>query len=184
MKRDESKLADLLPKTGRNIADRKLSSSEIIKDIYRSRVANFYEYGIVEAIDPDDFNAKLDSLEDRWEALCPGFHQWFVRNRKSLFLESVIQSARLNSDSTGLYYQNDIEFIHASEKCYQNFKRESIEVALSIIQKIIQREENDKIRALYGAGNYCLSPKYWTFQVGSHVWHSWSEERKADHLRK
>ena len=64
MKQDESKLADLLPKTVRNIADRKLSSSEIIKDIYGSRVANFYEYGIVEAIDPDDFNAKLDSLED------------------------------------------------------------------------------------------------------------------------
>ena len=46
MERDESKLADLLPKTGRNIADRKLSSSEIIKYIYGSRVANFYEYGI------------------------------------------------------------------------------------------------------------------------------------------
>ena len=103
MKRDELKLADLVPKTGRNIADRKLSLSEIIKDIYRSRVANFYEYGIVEAIDPDDFSGKLDSLEDRWKSLCPGFHQWFVRNRISLFLESVIQSARLNSDSTGLY---------------------------------------------------------------------------------
>ena len=75
MKQDESKLADLLPKTGRNIADRKLSSSEIIKDIYGSRVANFYEYGIVEAIDPDNFNTKLDLLENRWEALCPGFHQ-------------------------------------------------------------------------------------------------------------
>ena len=114
MKQGESKLADLLPKTGRNIADRKLSSSEIIKDIYGSRVANFYEYGIAEAIGPDDFNAKLDSLEDRWETLCSGFHQWFVRNRRLLFLESVIQSARLNSDSTGLYYQNDIESIHAS----------------------------------------------------------------------
>ena len=34
MKRDESKLANLLPKTDRNIADRKLSSSEIMKDIY------------------------------------------------------------------------------------------------------------------------------------------------------
>ena len=87
MKQDESKLVDLLSKTGRNIADRRFSSSEIIKDIYGSRVANFYEYGIVEAIDPDDFNAKLDSLEDQWEVLCPGFHQWFVRNRKSLFLE-------------------------------------------------------------------------------------------------
>ena len=122
MKRDESKLADLLPKTGRNIADRKLSSSEIIKDIYRYRVVKLYEYGIAEAIDPDNFNAKLDSLEDWWEAPSPGFHQWFVKNRKSLFLESVIQSARLNSDSTGLYYQNDIESIHASEKGYQKGK--------------------------------------------------------------
>ena len=169
MKRDESKFADLLPKTGWNIADRKLSSSDILKDIYGSRVANFYEYGIVEAIDPDDFNAKLNSLEDLWEALCPGFHEWFVRKRRYLFLESVIQSARLNSDSTGLYYQNDEESIHASEKRYQNFKKESFEVAISNIQKIIQRKENDKI---YGADNYCLSPEYRKFQVASHAWHS------------
>ena len=79
MERGKSKLADLLPKTGRNIADGKLSSSEIIKDIYGSRVANLYEYGIAEAIDSEDLNAKLDSLEDRWEAFCPGFHQCFVR---------------------------------------------------------------------------------------------------------
>ena len=81
MKRDESKLADLLPKTGRNIArNRNLFSSEIINDIYGSKVANIFEYGIVEEIDPDDFSAKLDSLEDRWEAICPGFRQWFVKN--------------------------------------------------------------------------------------------------------
>ena len=81
IKRDESKLADLLPKTGRNIAaDRNLFSSEIINDIYGSKVANIFEYGIVEEIDPDNFNAKLDSLEDRWEAIFPGFHQWFVQN--------------------------------------------------------------------------------------------------------
>ena len=154
------------------------------KRYLRSRVANFYDYGIAEAIDPDDFNTKLDSLEDRWEALCPGFHQWFIWNRRPLFLKSVIQSARLNSDSTGLYYQNDIESIHASEKRYQNFKKESIEVALSNIQKIMQSEENDKIHALYGAGNYCLSTEYQKFKVASHVWHCWSEESKADHLRK
>ena len=159
MKRDESKL-DLLPKTSRNIADRKLSLLEIIKDIYGSKVANFYEYGIVESIDPDDFNTKLDSLEDRWESLCAEFHQWFVRKRKSLFLKSVIQHARLNSDSTGLCYQNDIKSIHEIEKRYHNFKKESIDVALSNIQKIIQCQENDEIYALYGAGNYCLSPEY------------------------
>ena len=42
-------------------------------------------------------------------------------------------------------------------------KKESIEVALSNIQKIIQREENDKICPLYGTGNYCLSPEYRKF---------------------
>ena len=57
-------------------------------------------------------------------------------------------------------------------------------MALSNIQKIIQREENDEIRAFHGAGNYCLSPQYRKFQVASHVWHSWSKERNADHLRK
>ena len=71
MKRNELKLADLLPKIGRNIADRKPSSSEIIKNIYGSRVATFCRYGIAEVIDPVDFNAKLDSLEDRWEAFFP-----------------------------------------------------------------------------------------------------------------
>ena len=36
-------------------------------------------------------------------------------------------------------------------------------------------------RVLYEAGNYCLSPEYMKFQVASHVWHSWNEERKSDH---
>ena len=120
MKWDESKLADLLPKTGQNIADRKLSLSEIIKDIYWSRVANFYVW-YCWSNRARRFQRKIDLLEDRCEALCSRFHQWFVQNRISLFLESAIQSARLNSDYTGLYYQNniennDIESIHASEK--------------------------------------------------------------------
>ena len=57
-------------------------------------------------------------------------------------------------------------------------------MALTNIQKIIQREENDEIHVLYRAGNYCLSLEYRKFQVASHVWHSWIEERKADHLGK
>ena len=67
------------------------------------------------------------------------------------------------------YYQNDMGSIHASEKLYQSFRKESIEVALSNVQIIVQREENDEIHALYGTGNYCLSPEYLKFQVASHV---------------
>ena len=80
MKRDELKLRDLLPKTGRNIADRRRATSEIIKDIYGSKVDNYYEYGLAESIDSEEFDVK--SLKDRWESLCPGFFNWSVARRK------------------------------------------------------------------------------------------------------
>ena len=65
MKQNNLELAGPLSKIGQNIADRKLSLSEIITAIYISTVSNFYEYGIVEAMDPDNFNTKLDTLEDQ-----------------------------------------------------------------------------------------------------------------------
>ena len=57
------------------------------------------------------------------------------------------------------------------KKRYQKFEKESIEVALSNIQKIIQREENDEIYALYGAGNYCLCPAYQNFLSQELQWY-------------
>lgn len=51
------------------------------------------------------------------------------------------------------------------------------------LKKIIQREENDEMRALY-VGNYVLSPDYKRFQVSSHTWHSWNEDRSKDHVEK
>ena len=89
--------------------------------IYWSRFAKYYEYGTVEAI----------NLENQWESLCPGFHQWFAQNRNLCSLKVFIQSARLSADSKGLCYQNDIEYIHAIEKRYQNFKKKRIGLAIS-----------------------------------------------------
>ena len=144
---------ELLPKTGRNIADRTRSSREIIKNVYGVKDRNVYEYGLAEALDEDDFNIKLQSLKDRWESLCPGFFNWFKKTRVSQFLKRVIQAARIGYDSEALYYQNDIESIHTVEKRKQCFKKENIAAALSDIQSIVKHIEEDEIRALYGTGN-------------------------------
>ena len=64
---------ELLAETGRNITDRKKASSEIINDIYGTLIENFYKYGLVESMDPDDFKMKLESLKDCWSILCPDF---------------------------------------------------------------------------------------------------------------
>ena len=108
--RDESKLSKLLEKTGRSSADKQHALSDILKDIYGSRNGNLYEYGLAETMDIEGFNVKLDFLQMKWEGLCPNFYNWLISKRKSLFIESIIQSAREYSEIIGLYYQNDIEW--------------------------------------------------------------------------
>ena len=51
-------------------------------------------------------------------------------------------------------------------------------IAVSVFQKFIQREENDETRSLYGFGKYLFTPEYKKFQVPSHIWHSWNEDRR------
>ena len=182
--RDESKLSKLLEKTDRSSADKQHALSDILKDIYGSRNGSLHEYGLAEAIDIEDFNIKLESLQTKWEGLCSNFYNWFFTKRKSLFIESIIQSARENSDITGLYYQYDIESLHALEKREQCFKRSAILEPVTHLQDIVIRKQNDEIRAIYGAGNYVHSPEYKKFQIPSHTWHSWSESRRKDHITK
>ena len=50
--------------------------------------------------------------------------------------------------------------MHAVEKRNQHFRKEKIEIAASNLYAMVQREENDEIRAIYGAGSSFLSPPY------------------------
>ena len=65
--RGEPKLSKLLEKTSRSSADRHHALSDILRDIYGSRNGNLYEYSLAEAMDIEDFNVKLDSLQTKWE---------------------------------------------------------------------------------------------------------------------
>ena len=79
---DEKKLDKLLDKQKFTSSQRCSSKSSILKDIYGERKGSVYEYGLAEAQDFDDFNAKLVSLKEKWESLCPGFYAWFLKKRK------------------------------------------------------------------------------------------------------
>ena len=171
------KLNKLLLKTGRNIADRRHSSREIIKDIHGVKDGNVSEYGLAEALDKDDFNMKVQSIKDHWESLCTGFFDWF-KKRTSQFLESLYYKLL---ELVMIQKQNDIESIHTVKKRKQCLKKENIATALSNIQSIIKCKEHE-IRALNSTGSYVLAPEFKKFQVLSYIWHSWSEECKTNHI--
>ena len=58
------------------------------------------------------------------------------------------------------------------KQCFQ--KQSVVEAAQSLLD-LIERQENDEVRAICGAGNYMLAVPYSKFKLDSARWHSWSK---------
>ena len=98
------------------------------------------------------------------------------------FIESVIRTAREGASVDGLFYRNDIESLHAAQKRIQCFKSQDVLGAVQTMEKLIQREENDEVMAIYGSGSYVLSQDYAKWFAP--VWHTWPVDRRSAHLEK
>ena len=182
--RDGKKITELLAKSKSTLAEKKKAKSIILKDLYGEHNGPTVTLGLAEAQDRHQFNEVLQSLESKWNNLCPGFFQWFQTKRKKTFETSVICSAREGTNVTGMFYQNDIESIHYVEKRDQCFKKESIVDVVKSLLDLALRQENDEVRALYGAGNYSIATEFSKFKVDSAKWHQWEESRRREHVEK
>ena len=177
-KSDKKKLLDLHPPNGLK------SAMQILADIYGCQYGTVKEFGLADATDSSDLMERLYKLKDRWEALCPGFYKWFVQKRKPLFEANVIESARMNTNVQGLFYNNGIESQHFQEKKEQCFKKGNINDVINTIKALVERQQADEIRALYGSGPYRLSKAFERFTVDSVKWHSYEPERRRRHVEK
>ena len=93
-------------------------------------------------------------------------------------------SARDGALLTRLFNQNDVEYQHFVEKVNQCFQKRSVKEGIECFQQLSERQENEEIRAIYGAGSYSLATTYKSFQVDSARWHSWDEETRKSHIKK
>ena len=51
-------------------------------------------------------------------------------------------------------------------------------------QQLLERQENEEIRAIYSANSYSLAATQKSFQVDSVRWHSWDKETRENHIKK
>ena len=172
--RDRQKLGKLLELIKMSEGQKNKAKAEILKDLYGERKGNSYEYGLAEAFDEMDLLNKLSSLEARWNSLCPGFYNWFKQKRQTLFASTVVHSAREGTDVSGLFYQNDIESQHFVEKKKQSFSKLSVVDVIVSLEEMVNRQDQEEVRALYGAGSYEISKEYRR--------HSWSPQTREQHL--
>ena len=183
--RDNKAIDGLLAKSGLKDEQKTRNKRSILNNLYGTCIGALDEPGLAEAENEDDLEMKLNSLKPSWEKLCPGFFKWFISNRKKLFSESVIKSARVGTELNGLYYQNDVESLHAIEKRIQGFKGKDVLGVVDTVKKLMDREENDERLAVYGSGNYVMAPEYSQFKVAAEIWHhSWNLTQREEHMRK
>ena len=146
----------------RELVCQKRALKNIIWDIYGHNYGGVKKLGLADSTNIDDFQIKLESLKSVWDNLCPGFHKWFSKNRASFFEQSMIESARTGIEVQGVYYNNSIETQRFREKMEQSFKK-NCERRNFNIEKTVDRQEDDKVRNIYGSGPYRLSTQYTKF---------------------
>lgn len=110
---------------------------------------------------------KLNSPEKRQTRICPCFFEWVVLKRMQNFIDIAIVSARDGTNLNGLYYQNDIESINFVEKMRRYFSKKSVSEVTKPFELFHNRQDQDEVRALYGAGPFSLATKYEKFKVDS-----------------
>ena len=49
----------------------------------------------------------------------------------------------------------------------QSYKKGTVEDVISTLKKLVERQEDDEIRAIYGSGPYCFSAQYAKFLMDS-----------------
>ena len=178
LKNDKKKLSDMSPVNGTK------SIQKILNDIYGLRCGPLKELGLADSKDADDLNERLKLVKGSWEKLCPGFFEWFSKKRKLVFEGSVIESARKNSDVQGLFYNNGIENMHFQEKKEQSFEKGDIFEVVKTIKKLVERQQDEETKALYGGGGYKLSKEYKKFEIDPIKWHTFGPEKRKKHIEK
>ena len=118
------------------------------------------EYRLADSKDANDLATRLESLRESWENLCPGFHKWFISKRKAVFQNSVIECARKNTNVHSLFYDNSIECQHCLEKKEQSFRKRTVEDVIKTFKSLVERQEDEEVRAIYRSSLYRLSDRY------------------------
>ena len=71
---------------------------KIIADIYGCQYGSVKEVGLADSANANDLDRWLEELKPRWDNLCPSFHEWFLKSKKTTFEGNVIESARNNTN--------------------------------------------------------------------------------------
>eukprot|EP00112_Aurelia_sp_Birch-Aquarium-sp1_P002183 Seg1234.19 transcript_id=Seg1234.19/GoldUCD/mRNA.D3Y31 product="hypothetical protein" protein_id=Seg1234.19/GoldUCD/D3Y31 len=154
-----------------------------MSDIYGSKQGSLLQFGLADADDPEDFNTKLESLQDVWEAIVPGFHAWFKKRWVDIFQQNIIGSVKDRLCQDEKFFNNRLEIMHKLQKkkiTEEDISKEMIEIT-NMLREWTASYRNEATKSLRGLGKYRLAPGFQQFFVDPVRWYQWSTERQRQH---
>ena len=165
------KLMDLKPKGGRQ------GINTVLADIYGRKYST--------TIDTDLMTQRYEWLiYVAWitqRKLIPRTSQVVCQQEKSNFRNSLMECARKNTNAHGLFYNNSIECQNYLEKKERCLRKGTVKDAKKMLKSLVERQQNEEVRAIYRFGPYRLSHHYIKFEVDPLKWHSMDSEAWVKH---
>ena len=151
-------------------------------DIYGSQNEVLLQEGLADAIDKDDFKAKLVSFKPAWEVIAPGFHCWFQDNRSEIFIECLVLATK--HSITQRFSTNALEAKHRLQKKTLNEEEVPKEIVsvTECLGKWVASYYTEERRAIRGIGKYRLAPEYEHFYAEPVQWVQCSHDRRNQHF--
>ena len=146
----------------------KRAMNEIKADIFGNDKTR--ERGLADCLSSAEFDAKLMSLQAKWEQLetastnttKPRFFNWFKENKAIIIKEYMLYPLRRELGlGYDFFYNNPNESINNSIKKQNNYKKAHIPMFINnVLAKAITIQTNNIERAIIGKGPYRLAKQY------------------------
>lgn len=137
-------------------------AQEFISDIFGKRTGKTYEEGLVDSVNLTDFDSRLQSCRDVWNAreqcyLGPGqtsFFDYFVQHHASTVRHTMLRDVRVAAglgSPPSIFTTNASESLNAALKRKVNFKETEWPEFNDAVKKFVMAQRDDIIRATYMA---------------------------------
>ena len=162
------------------------SQKEIMSDIMDVTSSGVKELGLIDADDNDNFNAKLESLQVRWnqlelsgrlskaaEVISIEFFDWFKANKAKEMAESMIKSARTNAglgECPPPFYTNLSESLNRHLKRKVDRKSSRLSVFVEQMRELAAHQKSQVENAIIRKGSWRLADPFKHLEVLEDVW--------------
>ena len=141
------------------------AQNEILKDIFGEINDGILYRGLYHAKNEEDFNQKLCNIQQKWEHVAPGFHQWFQREQADTFKTSMIESVRRAAQIDEEFTMNPSESINEQLKAWVERERSSMTEFNNKFEALRAAQEAEAEKAIYGCGEYEIANNFKHLEV-------------------